>query len=103
MSDFLDDLVSDQQFNENVDQGLLGRIENLIWHSSLGEKEKSREMKRMLKLESTEDAIRMLKFLEDFQPVIGIHRAPMTQYEAVQATRERADLDDFKEQTRKKK
>jgi hypothetical protein len=97
MSDFLDELASDQQFNENVDQGLLGRIENLIWHSSLSDQEKHREMKRMLKLGSMQEAVIMVNFLKDFQPVLGIHRAPMTQYEVVQATRERADLDDFKE------
>ena len=103
MSDFLDDLVSNEQYNPNVDQGLLGRIETLIWHSSMSEQEKAREMRRMLKLESTEAALKMVKFLQDFQPVIGIHRAPMTQYETVQATRERADLDDFKEERRKRK
>lgn len=97
MSDFLDDLVSDQQFNENVDQGILGRIETLIWHSSLSDQEKSREMKKMLKLESTEDAYRMLKFLQDFQPVVGLHRAPVTQYESVEATRLRVEREDFKE------
>lgn len=97
MSDFLDDLVKDEQFNENVDQGLLGKIEWLIWHSSLSDQDKARQMKRMLNLESMEDAYRMVKFLDDFQPVPGIDRAPMTQYEVVQATRERADRDDFKE------
>jgi hypothetical protein len=97
MSDFLDELASDQQFNENVDQGILGRIETLIWHSSMSDEEKHRQMKRMLKLESIEAAMKMVNFLKDFQPVLGIHRAPMTQYEVVQATRERADLDDFKE------
>lgn len=101
MSDFLDDLVSDQQFNENVDQGTLGKIEWLIWQSSLSDQDKSKQMKRMLNLESMEDAARMVNFLKDFQPVIGIHRAPMTQYEAVQATRERADYDDFQEDRRK--
>lgn len=97
MSDFLDDLVSDEQYNPNVDQGLLGKIEVLIWHSSLTDQEKSREMKRMLNLESMDDAYRMVKFLQDFQPILGIHRAPMTQYEVVEATRLRADYDDFKE------
>lgn len=97
MRDFLDELASDEQYNPNVDQGLLGKIEWLIWQSSMSDIEKHREMKRMLRLGSMEEAIRMVKFLEDFQPVIGIHRAPMTQYEAVQATRERADREDFKE------
>jgi TRAP-type C4-dicarboxylate transport system substrate-binding protein len=97
MSDFLDELVSDQQFNENVDQGTMGRIEVLIWHSSMSDIEKAREMRRMLKLESMEAAYRMVKFLQDFQPEIGFHRAPMTQYESVEATRIRADREDFKE------
>lgn len=97
MRDFLDELASDEQYNPNVDQGILGRIETLIWHSSLSDQEKSREMKRMLKLESVDDAMRMVKFLEDFQPVVGIHRAPMTQYESVRATRLRVEREDFKE------
>lgn len=101
MSDFLDDLASDQQFNENVDQGLLGRIESLIWYSSMSDGEKSREMKRMLKLESMEDAYKMLNFLNEFQPVPGRDRTAITQYEIVQATRERADRDDFTEQRKK--
>lgn len=100
MSDFLDELASDEQYNPNVDQGLLGKIEWLIWQSSMSDQEKHREMKRMLRLESMEDAVKMVTFLQDFQPVIGIHRAPMTQYEAVEATRRRADYDDFKERKR---
>lgn len=97
MSDFLDDLVSDQQFNENVDQGILGKIEWLIWQSSLSDQEKSREMKKMLRLESEEAAYRMVKFLQDFQPVVGLHRAPVTQYESVEATRLRVERENFKE------
>lgn len=97
MSDFLDELASDEQYNEHVDQGLLGKIENLIWHSSLSDQDKARQMKRMLKLESTEAAMKMINFLQDFQPIIGVHRAPMTQYESVEATRLRVDRDDFNE------
>lgn len=97
---FLDDLISDQQFNENVDQGLLGRIEWLIWHSSLDEKQKARKMKEMLKLESNDDAYNLVNFLQDFQPIVGAHRAPMTQYESVAATRERVDRENFKERNK---
>lgn len=97
MSDFLDELVSDEQYNKDVDQGTMGRIEWLIWQSSMSDQEKSREMKRMLNLESMEAAYAMIKFLQDFQPEVGFHRAPMTQYESVEATRIRADRDDFKE------
>jgi hypothetical protein len=97
MSDFLDDLVSDQQFNENVDQGTLGRIETLIWQSSMSDQEKAREMKRMLNLESMEQAYNMIKWLQDFQPIVGTHRAPVTQYDSVEATRLRVEREDFKE------
>lgn len=96
MSDFLDELGKEDQYHPDV-EGLLGKIETLIWHSSMSDQDKHREMKRMMKLESMEDAVQMVKFLQDFQPVIGIHRAPMTQYEVVEATRQRADYDDFKE------
>ena len=98
---FLDDLISDQQFNPNVDQGLLAKIETLIWFSSMDEKQKAKEMKKMLRLESIEEAYRMVTFLQDFQPIVGIHRAPMTQYESVEATRIRVDIENFKEWKRK--
>lgn len=97
MSDFLDDLVSDEQFNENVDQGTMGHIEWLIWQASMTDEEKSRQTKRMLRLESMEDAFAMVKFLQDYQPKLGIHRAPMSQYECVIATRERVDRENFRE------
>lgn len=97
---FLDDLISEQQFNPNVDQGILGQIENLIWHSSLDEREKARMIKKMLNLESVSDAMRMLEFLKDFQPIPGIHRTPITQYEIVQATRERVERENFKERSK---
>lgn len=97
MSDFLDELVSDEQYNDNVDQGLMGRIEGLIWHSSLNDIDKAKQMRKMLKLESMEDAYKMVKFLSDFQPILATERTAITQYEIVQATRERADREDFKE------
>lgn len=97
---FLDDLISDEQYNPNVDQGILAQIEILIWHSSMDEKEKAREMKRMLKLESIQDAMMMINFLKEFQPIVGFHRAPMTQYESVEATRLRVDRENFKERNK---
>lgn len=100
MSDFLDELVSDEQFNKDVDQGTMGRIETLIWHSSMSDQEKSREMKRMLNLESMEAAYAMIKFLQDFQPEVGFHRAPMTVYESVEATTRRVERENFKERNK---
>lgn len=94
---FLDELVGDEQFNENVDQGLLGKIETLIWYSSLDDKQKAKEMKRMLRLESMEDAYKMVNFLSDFQPIVGLDRIPITQYEIVEATRRRVEIENFKE------
>lgn len=95
--DFLDELISGQNFNENVDQDLLGKIETLIWHSSLDDIQKSKKMKEMLRLESTQDAMKMIAFLKDFQPIVGFHRAPMTQYESVEALRLRIERENFKE------
>lgn len=94
---FLDDLVSEYQVNRDLDQGVLARIETLIWYSSLDEKQKAKEVKKMLQLESMEEAYKMVKFLEDFQPVPGRDRIAITQYEIVEATRRRVELDDFKE------
>lgn len=94
---FLDDLISPQQFGSGVDQNLLGQIETLIWHSSLDDIQKAKKMKEMLRLESTQDAMKMIIFLKDFQPIVGFHRAPMTQYESVEALRLRIDRENFKE------
>lgn len=98
--DFLDELISGQNFNEHVDQGLIGQIENLIWHSSLDEKSKARKMKEMLKLETVEGAMKMINFLKDFQPIPGHHRTAITQYEIVDATRRAVEMDDFKERNK---
>jgi len=94
---FLDDLISVNSFNANIDEGLIGRIEMLIWYSSLDEKEKSRQMKAMLKLESEEEAWKLIKKLEEYQPVPGRDRTAITQYEIVEATRRRVELENFKE------
>lgn len=94
---FLDDQVADEQYNQNVDQGTMGRIETLIWQSSLNDVEKAREMTKMIRLESMEAAYAMIKFLQDFQPEVGFHRAPMTVYESVQATAERVERENFRE------
>lgn len=94
---FLDDLVSEYQVNRDLDQGVLARIETLIWYSSLDEKQKAKEVKKMLQLESMEEAYKMVKFLEDFQPVPGRDRIAITQYEIVEATRRKVEYEDFKE------
>lgn len=94
---FLDDLVSEYQVNRDLDQGVLARIETLIWYSSLDEKQKAKELRKMLQLESMEEAYKMVKFLEDFQPVPGQDRIASTQYEIVEATRRRVEREDFKE------
>lgn len=95
--DFLDELISPQQFNQHVDQGLIGQIETLIWYSSLDDVAKARMMKRMLKLESIEGAMNMITYLKELQPIPGFHRTAITQYEIVEATRRAVDMDDFKE------
>lgn len=94
---FLDDLVSEYQVNRDLDQGVLARIETLIWYSSLDEKQKAKEVKKMLQLESMEEAYKMVNFLQDFQPVPGRDRIAITQYEIVEATRRKVDYEDFKE------
>lgn len=94
---FLDDLIDEHQFNQYVNQGLMARIETLIWYSSLDEREKARLIKQMLKLESEEEAWKLIKKLEEYQPVPGRDRVAITQYEIVEATRRRVELDDFYE------
>jgi hypothetical protein len=94
---FLDDLINPDSYSENVEPGLFGRIEILIWNSSLDEKQKARMDKRMKALTTNDGAWRMINELMLLQPVPGVHRTPMTLYEIVEATTKRADLDDFQE------
>lgn len=94
---FLDDLVSVNNFNANIDEGLIARIETLIWYSSLDEKEKARLLKQMLQFETDDEAWKLIKKLEEYQPVPGRDRIAITQYEIVEATRRRVELENFKE------
>lgn len=93
---FLDDLINSSSVNA-IDEGLIAQIENLIWFSSLDEREKARLMKRMMKLETIEGAMQMINYLEQSQPIVGLDRVPLTQYEIVEATRRRVEREDFKE------
>lgn len=93
---FLDDLVNSNSVNA-IDEGLIAQIENLIWFSSLDEREKARLMKRMMQLETIEGAMQMINYLKQSQPIVGLDRVPLTQYEIVEATRRRVEREDFKE------
>lgn len=95
--DFLDELISDQQFNEFVDYSTQTLIESLIWNSSLDEVEKFKLMKQMVNLKSNEEAQGMIQRLQDCQPIPGYHRTAVTVYEIVAATRRAVELDNFKE------
>jgi hypothetical protein len=97
---FLDDLVSEGPANPEIDHGVLAKIENLIWYSSLDDKQKAKETKRMLRLETMEDAYKMVNFLQGFQPVPGQDRVAITQYEIVEATRRRVERENFKERSK---
>lgn len=94
---FLDDLISEQKYSDNVDPGLFTYIESLIWNSSLDEKAKSRMMARMMQINSNEGAMLMAEELKESQPIIGLDRIPITQYEIVEATRNRVERENFKE------
>jgi len=94
---FLDDLVNPNSYSENVEPGLFGQIEILLWNSSLDEKQKERMNKRMRSINSNEGARMMINELLPLQPIPGVHRTPITVYEIVEATKNRADLDDFQE------
>lgn len=94
---FLDDLIADERYSENVDPSLFTYIESLIWNSSLDEKAKHRMMKRMMQINSNEGAMIMIGELQESQPIIGLDRIPITQYEIVAATRNRVDIENFKE------
>lgn len=89
-------------FDEPVDFGLQTVIEQMIWNSSLDEKLKERMTQRMLNLGSKTDAFRMIDELKDSQPILGLDRIPITQYEISEATKNRADRDDFQEDRKNK-
>jgi hypothetical protein len=82
---------------EELAMGLQPKIEVMIWNSSLDDQTKEKLMRQMLSLRTNEEALAMISILEDSQPIVGMDRIPITQYEIVQATRERADREDFKE------
>ena len=92
---FLDELITPVE--PDFDPRLLSQIDNLIWHSSLDEREKARLIKRMPRLETLEGAMQMINYLKQHQPIVGFHRAPMTQYEVVEAIRLRVERENFKE------
>lgn len=94
---FLDDLIAEEKYSENVDPGLFSYIEMLIWNSSLDEKIKHRMMKRMMQINSNDGAMMMVVELQQSQPIIGLDRIPITQYEIVEATRNRVERENFKE------
>lgn len=87
-------------FDEPVDFGLQTVIEQLIWNSSLDEKKKERLTQRMVNLTNKNDAFQMIEELKDSQPIIGIDRTAITQYEISQAVKDRADRDDFQERNK---
>lgn len=86
---------------EEIGIGLQPHIEVMIWNSSLDEKVKEKLMKQMLSLRTNEEAVALIHLLQDSQPIPGLHRTPITQYEIVEATRNRADRDDFQEDRKK--
>lgn len=98
---FLDDLISDDRFTENVDPGLITYIEQLIWNSSVDERQKVRLTNKLKRLQSNDDAMKMVTELKTSQAIIGLERIPITQYEIVEATRLRVERDDFYDRTKK--
>lgn len=82
---------------DDLMMGLQPMIETMIWNSSLDDKEKERLMKQMVNLRTNEEAQAMITYLQESQPIPGVDRIPITQYEIVKATRERADREDFRE------
>lgn len=85
---------------EELRIGLQPHIEVLIWNSSLNELAKEKLMNQMINLKTNEEAIAMIDYLQEYQAIPGLERTPITQYEIVRATRERADRDDFSERKR---
>lgn len=82
---------------EEIGMGLQPHIEVMIWNSSLDDKTKEQMMERMIHLRTNEEAVALINELQDSQPIVGLDRIPITQYEIVKATKDRADREDFKE------
>jgi hypothetical protein len=94
---FLDELIADEKYSPNVAPELFTQIEGMIWKSSLDEKKKSRMTKRMEKLQNNTEAFVMIEELRECQPIIGLEQIPIAQYEIVEATRRRVEIENFKE------
>jgi len=84
-------------FNEPVDFGIVTLIEQMIHNSGFADKKKEHFTNRMLKLESKSEAFKMIDELKDSQPIIGLDRPAVPQYEISEAVRNAADRDDFAE------
>lgn len=87
-------------FEEPVDFGLMAVIEQMIWNSSLDEIKKSKMTKRLNSLTSRFEAFKLIDELKDSQPIIGLDRPPVAQYEVNGAAKDRADRDDFQERNK---
>lgn len=90
-------------FEEQADYGIVSLVESMIWQSSMDEGKKESMRKRMLSIETKSEAFKMIDELKDSQPIVGVDRIPVHQYEISTAAKNAADRDDFKEQIRNKR
>lgn len=88
-------------FREPIDFGLLTLIESMIHHAGLDDRKKEKFTKQMNSLEYKSEAFKMIDQLKDLQPVPGVDRTAITQYEISKAVKDRADRDDFQERNKK--
>jgi len=87
-------------FDEPVAFGRMTVIEQMIWNSSLDDIKKETMTKRMNALQNKSEAFKLIDDLKDSQPIIGLDRPPVAQYEVNKAAKDRADRDDFQERNK---
>lgn len=82
---------------EQISQAYLEKLEMLIWTSTMNTRERDECIRKVMAMQYMGEAYDLEKYLERFRPIPGLESVPQTVREQVEATRRRADMEDFKE------
>lgn len=84
-------------YREEIGFSMLQWIETSIQEATLTDDEKSKWIKKMSALKFEDEGLKLMRELEEYKPIVGLHRPPLSAKEANEATRRRTDIEDFKE------
>jgi recombination protein RecT len=82
---------------EEIGFGLLSFIESMIQNGTMNDDEKGRYIKELSALKYEHEGHALMKRLEQYVPIVGLERLPTDVGDAMEATRNRVDREDFKE------